>query len=114
MKEADYDITDIHARARQTAFLVPGLTITVHDHRTLVQTTEKFHFTGGISEYCTYLMPDKAINDVIRIKGGGHYVETVPVLDGAGHLVPTEVERDMEVDIALRWGKSTTRQTVPL
>ncbi len=115
LKEADYDITDIHARARQTAFLVPGLTITVHDHRTLVQTTEKFHFTGGISEYCTYLMPDKAINDVIRIKGGGHYVETVPVLDGAGHLVPTEVERDMEVDIALRWGEgydSTNRSFV--
>ena len=104
LREADYDIEEIHARARQTAFLVPGLTITVHDNRTLVATIEKFHFTGGISEYCTFLQPDTPICDVIRLKGSGHYQETVPVLDSKGHLVPTDVERDMEVDIALRWG----------
>ena len=104
LREADYDIEEIHARARQTAFLVPGMTIVVNDNRTLVTTSEKFHFTGGISEYCTYLQPDTPICDVIRLKGSGHYQETVPVLDDQGHLVPTDVERDMEVDIALRWG----------
>ncbi|MFM8253941.1 MAG: type IIA DNA topoisomerase subunit B [Actinomycetota bacterium] len=104
LREADYDIEEIHARARQTAFLVPGLTLIVNDNRTLVATSEKFHFTGGISEYCTILQPDTAICDVIRLKGSGHYQETVPVLDDHGHLVPTDVERDMEVDIALRWG----------
>jgi DNA gyrase subunit B len=31
------------------------------------------------------------------------FTETVPVLDDAGHLTPTEVERQLEVDIALRW-----------
>ena len=80
------------------------MTIVVNDNRTLVTTSEKFHFTGGISEYCTYLQPDTPICDVIRLKGSGHYQETVPVLDDQGHLVPTDVERDMEVDIALRWG----------
>ena len=95
LREADYDIEEIHARARQTAFLVPGLTITVHDNRTLVATSEKFHFTGGISEYCTFLQPDTPICDVIRLKGSGHYQETVPVLDSKGHLVPTDVERDL-------------------
>ena len=104
LREADYDIDEIHARARQTAFLVPGITITVNDNRTLVTTSETFHFTGGISEYCTFLQPDTPICDVIRLKGSGHYQETVPVLDDQGHLVPTDVERDMEVDIALRWG----------
>ncbi len=115
LREADYDIEEIHARARQTAFLVPGLTITVNDNRTLVTTSEKFHFTGGISEYCTFLQPDAAMCDVIRLKGSGHYQETVPVLDGKGHLIPTDVERDMEVDIALRWGdgyESTLRSFV--
>ncbi len=115
LREADYDIEEIHTRARQTAFLVPGLTITVNDNRTLVATSEKFHFTGGISEYCTFLQPDTPICDVIRLKGSGHYQETVPVLDGKGHLVPTDVERDMEVDIALRWGdgyESTLRSFV--
>ncbi|MEY3101113.1 MAG: hypothetical protein RL435_259, partial [Actinomycetota bacterium] len=105
LREADYDIDEIHARARQTAFLVPGITITVNDNRTLVATSEKFHFTGGISEYCTFLQPDTPICDVIRLKGSGHYQETVPVLDDKGHLLPTDVERDMEVDIALRWGE---------
>ena len=115
LREADYDIDEIHARARQTAFLVPGITITVNDNRTLVATSEKFHFTGGISEYCTFLQPDTPICDVIRLKGSGHYQETVPVLDDNGHLVPTDVERDMEVDIALRWGEgydSTLRSFV--
>ena len=105
LRDADYDIDEIHARARQTAFLVPGLTLTVHDNRTLMATSETFHFTGGISEYCTFLQPDKPICDVIRLRGSGHYQETVPVLDGQGHLVPTDVEREMEVDIALRWGE---------
>lgn len=115
LREADYDIDEIHARARQTAFLVPGITITVNDNRTLVATSEKFHFTGGISEYCTFLQPDTPICDVIRLKGSGHYQETVPVLDDNGHLLPTDVERDMEVDIALRWGEgydSTLRSFV--
>ncbi|MEY4624241.1 MAG: hypothetical protein RLZZ07_871, partial [Actinomycetota bacterium] len=115
LREADYDIDEIHARARQTAFLVPGITITVNDNRTLVATSEKFHFTGGISEYCTFLQPDTPICDVIRLKGSGHYQETVPVLDDKGHLLPTDVERDMEVDIALRWGEgydSTLRSFV--
>lgn len=115
LREADYDIDEIYARARQTAFLVPGITITVNDDRTLMATSEKFHFTGGISEYCTFLQPDTPICDVIRLKGSGHYQETVPVLDDQGHLVPTDVERDMEVDIALRWGEgydSTLRSFV--
>jgi DNA gyrase/topoisomerase IV subunit B len=30
--------------------------------------------------------------------------KTVPVLDDKGHMVSTEVERDMEVDIAMKWG----------
>jgi DNA gyrase subunit B len=38
------------------------------------------------------------------------FTETVPVLDDAGHLTPTEVERQLEVDVALRWdsGYDTT------
>lgn len=105
LRDADYDIDEIHTRARQTAFLVPGISITVNDNRTLMATSETFHFTGGISEYCTFLQPDTPICDVIRLKGSGHYQETVPVLDDKGHLVPTDVERDMDVDIALRWGE---------
>ena len=104
LKEAELDLEDVYARARQTSFLVPGLTLTVNDNRTKTKTTESFYHKGGISEYCEFLQPDQPIGDVIRIYGTGHYQETVPVLDEKGHMVSTEVERDMEVDIAMKWG----------
>ena len=40
---------------------------------------------------------------VIRLHGAGHFHETVPVLDDKGHLSSQEVERELTVDIALRW-----------
>jgi len=104
LKDAEYELEEIYARARQTSFLVPGLSITVNDNRTKNPTTQTFYHKGGISEYCTFLQPDEPIGDVIRLYGTGHYEETVPVLDDKGHMVPKEVERDMEVDIALKWG----------
>jgi DNA gyrase subunit B len=104
LKEAELELEDIYARARQTSFLVPGLTLTVNDNRGKAKTTESFYHKGGISEYCEFLQPDQPIGDVIRIYGTGHYQETVPVLDDKGHMVSTEVERDMEVDIAMKWG----------
>jgi DNA gyrase subunit B len=104
LKEAELELEEIYARARQTSFLVPGLTLTVNDNRGKAKTTESFYHKGGISEYCEFLQPDQPIGDVIRIYGTGHYQETVPVLDDKGHMVSTEVERDMEVDIAMKWG----------
>ncbi|MBW8484911.1 DNA gyrase/topoisomerase IV subunit B [Actinomadura parmotrematis] len=91
-------------RMRQTAFLIPGLTIEVRDERGEETVHETFCFEGGIGEYCTYLAKDAAISDVLRLQGRGRFTETVPVLDGQGHLTPTDVERELEVDIALRWG----------
>ncbi|HZB34050.1 MAG TPA: DNA topoisomerase IV subunit B [Streptosporangiaceae bacterium] len=91
-------------RMRQTAFLVPGLSISVRDERVAEPLEETFRFDGGISEFCEHLAPDEAVCDVLRIQGRGHFTETVPVLDDQGHLTPTDVERDLEVDVALRWG----------
>ncbi len=104
LKEAELELDEIYARARQTSFLVPGLTLIVNDNRTKSKTTETFFHKGGIAEYCAFLQPDEAVGDVIRLTGSGHYAETVPVLDEQGHMVSTEVERDMGVDIAMKWG----------
>ena len=41
---------------------------------------------------------------MLRLRGEGTFKETVPVLDERGHMTPTEVTRDLDVDIALRWG----------
>ncbi|MBU6352640.1 MAG: type IIA DNA topoisomerase subunit B [Actinomycetales bacterium] len=104
IKDSQYDIEEIYTRARQTSYLVPGLTLVVNDNRTKEKTSETFFHKGGISEYCAFIQPDEAVGEVIRLTGRGHYQETVPVLDDKGHLEPKEVERDMEVDIAVRWG----------
>ncbi|MFM8843613.1 MAG: type IIA DNA topoisomerase subunit B, partial [Actinomycetota bacterium] len=104
LKDAQYDLEEIYTRARQTSYLVPGLTLIVNDIRTKDKTSETFFHKGGISEYCHFIQPDEAVGDVIRLTGKGHYQETVPVLDEKGHLEPKEVERDMDVDIAVKWG----------
>jgi DNA gyrase subunit B len=104
LKDAEYDLEEIYTRARQTSYLVPGLTLVVNDNRTKDKSSQTFFHKGGISEYCDFIQPDQAVGDVIRLTGKGHYQETVPVLDEKGHLEPKEVERDMDVDIAVKWG----------
>lgn len=94
----------LSARARQTSFLVPGLAITIHDDRGEEPFTEEHRHDGGISEFCEFLAPDQAVTDVIRLQGTDKFTETVPMLDDSGSLTPTDVERDLEIDIALRWG----------
>uniref|UniRef100_UPI00404B131D DNA gyrase/topoisomerase IV subunit B n=1 Tax=Candidatus Nanopelagicus sp. TaxID=2518620 RepID=UPI00404B131D len=104
LKEAELAIEDIYARARQTSYLVPGLTLIVNDSRSKAKTSETFFHKGGISEFCTFLRPDDPVGEVIRISGSGAYTENVPVLDEKGHMTPTEVDREMGVDIAMQWG----------
>ena len=104
LKDATVSVDELHNRARQTAFLVPGLTLVVRDARTAEESVETFRFDGGISEFCEFLAPDQSVSDVLRLQGVGHFRETVPVLDEQGHMTPQDVERDLTVDVALRWG----------
>jgi DNA gyrase subunit B len=103
------DVEQLHDRLRQTAFLVPGLTLAMLDRRSpgesgteLVE--ESFRFDGGTADFVEHLAVDGAVCDPVHILGTGDYKETVPVLDAAGHLTTQTVERHCEVDVALRWG----------
>ena len=104
LRDAQISLEELYGRARQTAFLVPGLTIEVHDERGDEPTMETFHYAGGISEFCEYLAKDRPVTDTLRLVGSGNFTETVPVLDDSGHMVPTDVQRTLEVDVAMRWG----------
>lgn len=104
LKDATIDLTALMSRARQTSFLVPGLTLVVRDERGDEPVEEVFHHDGGISEFVDFLAPDQPVTDVWRLEGTGTFTETVPVLDDKGHMTPTDVERECGVDIALRWG----------
>ncbi|MEV0384060.1 DNA topoisomerase IV subunit B [Nonomuraea sp. NPDC050643] len=115
LPDAEVSLDEIHVRLRQTAFLVPGLTLAVCDSRHEERIEEEFRFDGGISEFTEFLARDEAVCDVLRLQGLGHFHETVPVLDDQGHMTPTEVQRELTVDVAVRWGKgyeSTVRSFV--
>ncbi|GAA3225818.1 DNA gyrase/topoisomerase IV subunit B [Nonomuraea helvata] len=115
LPDAEVSLDEIHVRLRQTAFLVPGLTLAVVDSRHEERVEEEFRFDGGISEFTEFLARDEAVCDVLRLQGEGHFHETVPVLDDQGHMTPTEVQRELTVDVAIRWGKgyeSTVRSFV--
>jgi DNA gyrase subunit B len=108
---AAFSYDELATRARQTAFLVPGLQITLHDERGLAGTpgadgphSETFRFTGGVVDFVDHLAPDPPVTDVWHLTGEGTFTETVPVLDERGHMTPQEVERRCEVDVAVRWG----------
>jgi DNA gyrase subunit B len=126
---ADWGFAPLAERARQTAYLVPGLSIRIEDHRNRSAPggpeagaegaaeamagrgeggpgglrEAEFRFDGGISEFCAHLSAGQPVTDVLRLTGAGQFTETVPVLDDQGHLTPTDVERELAVDVALRW-----------
>ena len=101
---AQLSLPHLIERARQTSFLVPGLELVVTDERGEEPTTEQFRHDGGIAEFADYLATDPPVTDVIRIQGHESFTETVPMLDENGAMTPTDVERDLFVDIAVRWG----------
>jgi len=104
LKDATLSGTQLAARARQTSFLVPGLAITVDDRRVAGdEHTETHLHEGGISEFADYLSEGNPVTDVLRLQGSDRFTETVPMLDAAGAMTPTDVERELDVDIALRW-----------
>ncbi|MGK9147059.1 type IIA DNA topoisomerase subunit B [Plantibacter flavus] len=103
-KGAQFQAEELLGRARQTAFLIKGLGIVIRDETVDEPTEATFRYEGGISEFVDYLAGDTALTDTWRLTGSGTFTETVPVLSPTGTMVATEVEREAEVDIALRWG----------
>jgi DNA gyrase subunit B len=108
VKGARFERGGLVGRLRQTAHLVPGLTLAVTDSRPGADGDgpwhEEFRFDGGIGEYVDYLARGEAVAGTWRLQGAGEFTETVPVLDATGHLESREVDRVCEVDIALQWG----------
>ncbi|MDJ0335260.1 DNA topoisomerase IV subunit B [Salinibacterium sp. G-O1] len=103
-KGATFQTDELLDRVRQTAFLVSGLTIDIKDERPAEPTHETYHFEGGIGEFVEHLATDTPIMDLWRMTGEGTFTETVPVLQDNGHMIPTELTRTCQVDVAMRWG----------
>ncbi|WP_205126541.1 DNA gyrase/topoisomerase IV subunit B [Nocardioides nitrophenolicus] len=106
-KDADFVLDGLIGRARQTSFIVPGLELVIKDQRAADQgewTEESFRHDGGIGEFCDYLATGEPVTEVLRLQGSDVFTETVPLLDDKGHMTPQDVERELTVDVAVRWG----------
>lgn len=103
-KDARFEFEGLLGRARQTSFIVPGLELVIRDLRGDTPVEEKFRHDGGIAEFVDFLAHDEPVTDVLRLQGKDTFTETVPLLDDKGHMTPQEVERELTVDIAARWG----------
>ncbi|MEO7348688.1 MAG: DNA topoisomerase IV subunit B, partial [Terrimesophilobacter sp.] len=101
---ATFQTDELLQRARQTAFLSAGLGIRIEDNRGDEPLIQTFKYAGGLVEYVDFLAKDAPITSTWNLTGTGEFTETVPVLDDKGHMSPTELTRECEVDIALRWG----------
>ncbi|MEN9731952.1 MAG: hypothetical protein RL488_1262 [Actinomycetota bacterium] len=104
VKDANFVVDELLGRARQTAFLVPGLGLTITDERTPEPQVHQFKFDGGLMEFAEYLAKDAALTSTWRLSGSGSFTETIPVLNEAGNMESRDVERNCEVEVALRWG----------
>jgi DNA gyrase subunit B len=120
LRDAKFSFEALTERARQTAYLVPGLTVAIRDESdengengengetgdddTPDARHAEFRFDGGISEFCAHLASGEPVTEVLRLTGSGNFTETVPVLDDRGHMTPTEMERELQVDVAVQWG----------
>lgn len=105
LADAELSIEQLLDRARQTSFLVPGLQLTVKDQRD-APLEETFKHDGGIAEFVDFLSAGTPVTDILRLQGHENFVETVPMLDADGAMTPTDVERDLDIDIAVRWSDS--------
>ena len=104
IKDANFNMSELSDRARQTAFLVPGLAIHIDDLRSGQSEKQEFKFDGGIIEFANFLAKDQPLTSTWRLAGSGDFTETIPVLGDDGNMVSKEVSRKCEVDIAIRWG----------
>ena len=99
--EAKMDFEEIAQRSIQACFLVPGLKITVEDRRT-GNNNDKFEFVsrGGLADMIEHLSIGDSVTQIIHLDGIETFEEKVPV-DGKMTLV----QRECNVDVALRWVK---------
>ncbi len=105
-KDARFVFDDLLTRARQTSYIVPGLELVIRDQRgpdSEDLREEKFRHDGGIAEFVDYLSTGEPVTDILRLQGKDSFTETVPLLDDKGHMTPQEVDRELTVDVALRW-----------
>jgi DNA gyrase subunit B len=95
------DMEKVAERCNTTVHLVPGLTVTL----VTPEGTTEFSAPKGLAGMVETLLGDTALVPVITCTGTKTFSAPAQVLDG-DKLVTKEVEREVEVEVALSWGNS--------
>ena len=104
-KDAKFTWDELVTRARQTSFIVPGPRAGAHrPARRRAGARSPSGTTAGSPSSATFLGHDEPVTEVLRLQGSDIFTETVPLLDDKGHMTPQDVERELHVDVAVRWG----------
>ncbi|WP_419864722.1 DNA gyrase/topoisomerase IV subunit B [Candidatus Poriferisodalis sp.] len=99
---AAVDFDEVRERITQVCFLVPKVKISIADRRREPAVVEEIVSSGGLGDYVEVLSGnDEPVTGLIRLTGAESFTERVPV---DGKL--TDVERQCDVEIALRWTRA--------
>lgn len=98
-------VDELKFRYRSTAFLVPGLSITVIDAREDEKNplTEVYHFDGGLSDMLPALTTHPFITHPVHLTPKGSFTETRNVIKEDGSTERAEVERNVDIDVAFAY-----------
>ncbi|GAA4960423.1 hypothetical protein GCM10023238_29420 [Streptomyces heliomycini] len=97
----------LHQRARQTAFLVPGLTIVVRTSTGSVTAAARARSRSAstaASASSASSWPPTGPSATPSAHRAGHLQGDRPGPREYGQMTPTEVTRELGVDVAMRWG----------
>lgn len=110
--EYPVDTLDLTERLRGTAFLIPGVTITVHDEVNTITDEatgevkardDFFNFTGGIPDLVDANIKGNRIGEIFTFETETSFVEKgVPVLEG-NKIVNKDVERIIPIEVSFGW-----------
>lgn len=101
---------DITERLRGTAFLVPGLEITIVNEVDVIEVdgvdkprVDYFKFENGLEELIVLNQKEGSLHPVVHLTAEETYKEVVPVLQENGKVRNQEVERKVIAEVALAW-----------
>ncbi|GAA3641193.1 DNA gyrase subunit B [Lentzea atacamensis] len=105
---AALDVETVRMKLRNTAFLVPGVTYVLKTALEDSISEEVFHYPNGLTDMVEFLAPsgDRAVSGTLVITGSGTYFENAADENG---VMRSKVERQAEVEVALRWGTGYER-----
>jgi DNA gyrase subunit B len=97
-------VDDIKFRMRSTAFLVPGISITVNDLRDSANPVhDTYNFPGGIEDMLPTMTHHNFVTKPIHIKTEGSFNEVATVMNSNGKMGQAEVTRNVSIDVAFAY-----------